>query len=87
MAPEPGVEYPLILGTTMLAADEPCTYVSMRYDFKPASAAGRHDSGVYSRWHEQVPPPPPASRPRSFTSPGRCTHHNAWTRYCILPLI
>ena len=59
MDPAHGFEYPLVLGSTVLADDEPFSYVSMRYDFKPASAAGPHASGMFSREREQVPPPPP----------------------------
>ena len=67
MDPVPGVEYPLLLGNTVLANDEPYTYVSMRYDFKPASAIGQHASGVYSRRDEQVAAiPPPLLRTSSY---------------------
>ena len=65
MNPVPGVEYSVLLGNTVLANDEPYSYISMRYDFKPASAMGQHASGVYSRREEQVllPPPPPTLPP------------------------
>ena len=64
MAVEAGVEYPLVLGTTVLDAEAPCNYLPMRYDFRPASAAGRHASGTFSQRQQQVchPPPPPSSR-------------------------
>jgi hypothetical protein len=56
--PAAGTSYPLRLGDTLLLNDQPgLSYCSLRYDFKPASAA-RFRPGSLQLYpeHGQVPP-------------------------------